>query len=328
MKTVLAGLVMAVLGAVSASAQCAAVPEPVHVLAYGSRYVEGTDSRKIDKAASRAVNEALDPVDELIRNVASDADAVDAGRTDRAECGIAALNKWAEAGALGALQSDTARLTIGSRIAGMALAARRFRDVAPADPRWPVVEAWLTRLVEAQRDFWETDAPDGARRGNLRAWAALAGVAVSDLTGDEITRGWATWSAVHVACTAAPDGSLPQEMTRGKHALHYQLHAVAPLVMSAVLLTPRVDLFSECGGSLDRAARFAVRDLATGAESEAITGRVQSFFDGSRELGGFQLAWIEAYLSVRPDPDFEALVAAFRPVSNSKLGGNQTLVWR
>jgi len=48
-------------------------------------------------------------------------------------------------------------------------------------------------------------------------------------------------------------------------------------------------------------------------------------------LEDFQLAWIEAYLALNPPPEMRRLATAWaaprRPLSYSKLGGNQTLMW-
>ncbi len=176
--------------------------------------------------------------------------------------------------------------------------------------------------------FWE-NAPKGAASGNLRAWAGLAAAATADLTNDRVMRAWAIWSTTYVLCSANPDGSLPQEMTRGKFALHYQLYALAPLVTSVLLLERQgTPVTQQCDGALQRAVHFALSDLDSGAKTQAITGHVQSFFDGSAELGKHHLAWLEPYLAYTPDPVAEDYAAPRRPLSFSKLGGNQTLIWQ
>ncbi|MGR3502276.1 alginate lyase family protein [Pseudaestuariivita sp.] len=327
MRALLAGAVVLCCGATPVAAECVP-PEPVHGLSFGSRYVEGTGSTVIDDEAEAEAVEQLKPVDDLIRDLARAADDVLDGDVGAADCVIETLYTWAEAGALGALKSDTSRLTIASRIAGLALVARKIQTVDRGDPRWFTIHDWLGGLMQAQRIYWEAEAPNGAKRGNLRGWAALAGASVAELTEDPVLRAWAVWSASYVMCTASEDGSLPQEMGRGKHALHYQLHAVAPLTVTAKLVAPHgYDLMAECDRALPRAARFAVEDLQSGAASARHSGEVQSFFDGSRDLGGFQLAWLEAYLAMRADPQIAAMAETWRPLSNSKLGGRQTGVW-
>ena len=82
-----------------------------------------------------------------------------------------------------------------------------------------------------------------------------------------------------------------------------------------------------CGGALERAARFALDDLETGARSAALSGAPQSLTDGSDALKDFQLAWLEPYLALTGDPQARDWVLPRRPLSFSKLGGNQTLLW-
>lgn len=136
------------------------------------------------------------------------------------------------------------------------------------------------------------------------------------------------WSASYVLCSAAPDGSLPQEMTRGRLALHYQLHALAPLVTTVASLDQQgLPIRDRCDGALGRAVQFALSDLENGAATQAITGEVQSFFDGTDTIEPFQLAWLEAWLVLEPDAELAAVIEPMRPLRYSKLGGNQTALW-
>lgn len=314
---------------------CASAPEPVLSLSQGSRYAEGDATRsEIDADADAAANEALRPVDDFLRDLTERANGVFAEGADRAaiaDCVTAQVAAWAGAGALTDLASETANLTVGSRLAGFALVLTQVlphaTDTADAD----AAKAWLAGLVHGQMRFWEEEAPNGAGRGNLRAWAALGAAATAGLVDDPLMRAWAAWSVGHVLCGADPDGSLPQEMSRGNRALHYQLHAIAPLVVATLILDRQgIALGASCDGALDRVVAFAVDDLATGEATRAITGEVQSFFDGTDVIEGFHLAWIEAYLILGDPPDrdtLEALVEAYGPLGYSKLGGDQTAIW-
>ena len=131
---------------------------------------------------------------------------------------------------------------------------------------------------------------------------------------------------------AGQNAGLLVESKRGSLALHYQLHAVAPLVVTTLLLTHQgTDLTQTCDAALARVVAFAVNDLDSGAATRAITGEVQSYFDGTDTLEPFNLAWIEAYLRLPDMPDREALdrlAAGYRPLGYSKLGGNQSLIWQ
>lgn len=328
---VLLALVLAMSGAAASAQGCDPAPGPVLALAQGSRYAAEDETRsEIDAEAEAEAEAALEPIDDFLRDLTEAAnDALGSGDRAAAACTVAQVAEWARAGALSDLASETANLTLGSRVAGFGLVLMQVLPLAEG-PEAEEAKAWLGALVAEQMRFWEEDAPDGAARGNLRAWAALGAAAAAEVTGDPLARAWAAWSVGHVLCTAAPDGSLPQEMGRGRLALHYQLHALAPLVVATALLDRQgVDLRDACDGALGRVVAFTVADLDDGAATAALAGEAQSFFDGSGDaIEEFHLAWAEAWLALGGDPGgLDARVRDLRPLSYSKLGGDQTLLW-
>ena len=318
-------------------AECAIAPEPVFSLSFGSRYADDSATRsEIDPKADADADDALRPIDDFLRDLTASANKLLEDDTDKpalADCIVSQIVIWARKAAMTDLQSDTANLTIGSRLAGFALVMLQVKPHATSTDEQAEILAWLSALMQTQMLFWEEEAPDGARQGNLLAWAALGASALAGLTDDPALRGWATWSVSYVLCKAEADGSLPQEMTRGKYALKYQLHAIAPLVVSVLLLDRQgIALHAICDTALDRIIGFALADLDKGAKTEAITGKAQSFFDGTDEIEAFHLAWIEAYLIVAtadaPDRDaLNAIADRYRPMNYSKLGGNQSRLW-
>ncbi|MFT6076372.1 MAG: poly(beta-D-mannuronate) lyase [Yoonia sp.] len=312
---------------------CSAPPKPVVSLNYGSRYTDESATRSdIDEDSNAAVNLALAPIEQFLRDLSTDANAVISGGEDqvaRAECVIAQIDVWAQADAFSDLGTITANFSIGSRLASFAMVYRQVapfsRDVAARER----IEDWLGRRIDEQMTFWEEDATAGAKTGNLRAWATLGINLVGDIRNDPVALRWSAWSATYLQCQALEDGSLPQEMRRGKYALHYQLHAIAPMVISTLLLEKQgFSILGVCDNALDRIVQFAMDDLATGAASQAYSGKVQSYFDGTEDLRSFQLAWIEAYLVLSPNPELDAFADDFRPLRHSKLGGDQALLWR
>lgn len=319
-------------GTTVAAGTCPPPPRPVMALDFDSRYAEDSENRtEIDEAALEEMEDALTPVDDLIASLANDVAGLYRESGDKraiANCIVGRLAIWARAGALARLDSETSRLTIGSRYAGLALVLMQAEEHSDNYGDMNLVRRWFKERMYEQMTFWE-QAPDGARQGNLRAWAALAGSAVSHMTNDPIIRGWSAWSANYILCTASEDGSLPQEMIRGRLALHYQLHAIAPLVVSTLLLERQgVSIRRVCGNALDRAVQFALDDLDGGMMSEAITGAPQSLFEDGGVVDGFRLAWLEAYLQLNNSREIDALAEQYRPLGFSKLGGNQTLMWK
>jgi poly(beta-D-mannuronate) lyase len=314
---------------------CPQPADPVVSLEYDSRYQADSTSRsELDAKADTEVNKALAPVDDFLRDMTSMANnglKPGADQAAIADCVISQIAVWAEAGALSDLKSPASNLTMGSRFAGFGLVLLQVLPHTTRVEDVTLIKSWLATLQAHQTEFWETGAPDKSRKGNLRAWAALSAAAAADILDDPVLRAWAQFSVSYVLCSADDDGSLPQEMARGKYALKYQLHAVAPLVVTTLLLEragiPAQDL---CDGALARVVGFAVADLDSGAATEAITGKVQTFFDGSDQIEGFHLAWLEPYLAFDTGSDrpvMEKLAAKYRPLNYSKLGGDQALIW-
>jgi poly(beta-D-mannuronate) lyase len=313
---------------------CDPAPPVVGGLAFDSRYEPGDATiSQIDPEALAAAEDALAPVEDFLRALTRAAnDAVKDQDAQAAACVLGQLATWADGNALADLGTDTAQLTAGSRFAGFALVLMQVAPLAGDADATARVGQWLTRRQMDQITFWEEAAPRGARTGNLRAWAALAADATAATTGDPGLRHWAAWSATRVLCTAAPDGSLPREMARGPRALQYQLHAAAPLVVASLLLDRQgMPVAGVCDGALTRVVDFTLTDITGGGQqSQAITGEVQTFFDGSDAIEEFHLAFLEAWLAQPAgagDARAAALIADMRPLSYSKLGGNQTLLW-
>ena len=167
-----------------------------------------------------------------------------------------------------------------------------------------------------------------AAANNHRAWAGLAATQVGLATSRTSLVDWGAESNRLMICSANEDGSLPQEMKRRDKALHYQLHAVAPIVMNASLLQPlKPDSFDVCNGKLDAIVSFTVTSLARPQLVAERSGAEQTFATKKEKLKAFQIAWLEPYLVHRRNKDAEALAAAYRPLSNSSLGGNLTSIY-
>ena len=333
-NSLLACALLALTPAAVMAKECPVAPAPVVSLDYDSRYeADSTTRADLDPKADAEVNAALAPVDDFLRDLTALANSGFKEGADRAavaDCVVSQITVWAEAGALTELKSPTSNLTIGARIAGFGLVLLQVLphttlDAAP-------IKSWLATLQKHQTDFWEMDAPDKARKGNLRAWAALSAATAADILDDPVLRAWSLWSTSYVLCSADPDGSLPQEMSRGKYALKYQLHAIAPLVVTTLLLERSgASVQPLCDTALRRIVGFAVADLDSGAATEAISGKVQTFFDGSDKIEGFHLAWLVPYLIIDKSGDSAALkklAAKYKPLNYSKLGGDQALIWK
>lgn len=185
-----------------AAADCPAAPEPVYSLDYGSRYADqGEGSTDLDADKSAEVDEALGPVDDFLRDLTNIANTVYETGADRAEvadCVLRQVAVWADAGALASLQTRNAKMTIGSRLASLGMTVLQVVAYRSSDTDLNRIRPWLADLMERQMLFWEEDAGDGSKRGNLRAWAALGGATAGAILEDPVVTGWAAWSAAYV----------------------------------------------------------------------------------------------------------------------------------
>lgn len=317
---------------------CPPLADPVVQLDYGSRYKSKDKSRSaFDKTSNAEVNKQLKPVDSFVNdmitaaNAALTASASETGAPEAkiaTDCVVAGLAAWAKAGALGDMGTPNASLSVPSRVAGLGYAWAEVKPLVAKSAETDQIEAWLSGLATASMAFFDTDAPGNSAKNNLRAWAALAVARVGVTLQDKTMTDWADASVQLVACQAKPDGSLPLEMARKDLALHYQLHAVTALVSAAALLqTDGHALFAACDGSLHRSVRFVLDAFANPDLTTELSGVKQSYFDGSDKLQGFELAWAPAYLATFYAPDLAGFVAPFGDLANSKLGGQQSLLW-
>ncbi len=312
---------------------CADTPAPVISLDHGSRYALADDSRsEFDEASNNEVNAQLKPVDGFITDLAVAANRAVSTRADRqaaADCVLSGLAVWAKADALSDLSTMNAQLSAPSRIAGLAFAYAQVQPFLTKPEDQALVENWLSDRARATMAYFDTEAPTNASQNNLRAWAALAVARIGLTVEDPAMIEWADASVRLVVCQAAPDGSLKLEMARRDLALHYQLHAVTPLVVTAALLQAQGhDLYLACDNSIHRTVAFVLSAFDDPEMIADLTGHPQSYFNGSETLRGFELAWAEAYLSIYYSPRLADFVSEYGPLANSKIGGRQSLLWR
>lgn len=319
-----------------------------------SRYKADSKNRSdFDAEANAAVEAALKPVDAFISNLVRAAnkaltasappevttpptpvdpeEAAAAAETAlvAADCVVDRIAEWATADALSGLDSQGANLSAPSRIGGIAMAYAQVRALSTPDDRQPAIEAWLAARTRVTMTFFDTEAPPKSSQNNLRAWAALSAAQVGVLLDDAEILDWASASISLVACTANADGSLPNEMWRGKLALHYQIHATAPLVVgAAVLATARPGLFEVCDAAIPRIARFTIAATQDPTLVEARAEAKQTFNADPTKLKPHEFAWIAAYLTQIDDPEIATFGAQFKVLGNSKLGGKQSLIWQ
>lgn len=318
----------------AAQQTCFTAPKPVMSLGFGSRYQASSKSRSdLDADSDAQVTKALKPIDEFIQDLAkqitkagTEKDIVTRRLYQR--CVIDNVYAWAKADALSDMQTPNAKLSVPSRVGGIAIAYAEARNQVPGlGDKQRIIEAWLLNRARETVYFFDNEATKGASRNNLRAWASLGVGEVGIVTEDRALVDWAITSNRTMIESASPDGSLPLEMNRMRYALHYQLHAMTPLVASVARLC---DAGYGKGGAdfnkLSTMARFSVNAVKDPKIVQKINGKSQTVKPGLK-ANVSSLAWLEPYVALSNDLNMEKEFASLRPFSNSKLGGNQTALY-
>lgn len=318
----------------AAKETCFTAPKPVMSLGFGSRYQAASKSRSdIDEDSDAAVTKALKPIDKFIQDLAKQitraSDEKDiATRRLYQRCVIDNVYTWAKADALNDMRTPSAKLSVPSRVGGIAIAYAEARNQVPGlGDKQRVIEAWLLKRARETVYFFDNEATKGASRNNLRAWASLGVGEVGILTEDRTLVDWAITSNRTMIDGASPDGSIPLEMNRMRYALHYQLHAMTPLVASVARLCDAG--YGKGGANFDKLgvmARFSLDAVKDPKIVQKINGKSQTVKPGLK-ANVSALAWLEPYVALSNDMAMEKEFASLRPLNNSKLGGNQTALY-
>ncbi|MDH4413400.1 MAG: alginate lyase family protein [Rhizobium sp.] len=327
----IAAALTAAPSAQAAGETCFKTPTPVMSLGFGSRYEDGSQTRSdIDEESDAAVTKALKPIDQFIQNLAkivSKAQTEKDVATRRAyqRCVVDSIYSWAKADALNDMRTFNAKLSVPSRIGGLAILYAESRDQVPGlHDRERIIEKWLLKRAQETVYFFETEATKGAARNNLRAWASLAVGEVGVLNRDRGLVEWSILSNNTMITDAAADGSLPLEMNRQRYALHYQLHAMTPLVTSVARLCEAG--YGKGGADLEKLstmAHFSIAAVKDPTIVQKINGKSQTVKPGLKNNLS-SIAWLEPYVALTNDVEMVTEFGSLRPLANSKLGGNQT----
>jgi poly(beta-D-mannuronate) lyase len=156
------------------------------------------------------------------------------------------------------------------------------------------------------------------------AWAGLAVGAAGVAAGDRalLRRGRALGAAFLAGVT--PEGAHPQELARGRMALHYHLFALQAAAALARLLDAAGEPFApEERAALDRLARFTFAATRDPQRIAALAGAPQGHLTEDRpwlrDGHGFEV--------LGGDAAIRTAILPFRPYRADWLGGNVTLLW-
>jgi poly(beta-D-mannuronate) lyase len=207
-------------------------------------------------------------------------------------------------------------------LGGEAIAYLKVRDAGVVSRQQAsLILPWMQEVAQQAREYYDAKKEKGgtAAQNNHYYWAGveLGGVGVA--ANDPRDFDWAIKAAEEGIAEIRPDGTLPQEMRRGKRALHYHLYAAAPLVMIAELGYPNgINLYGERDGALKRLVKVSTGGLVDSSLFEKAAGIQQEV---PVPPTGEAIGWATPYNRRFLDPVISKLLAQCKNHSYMYLGG-------
>jgi poly(beta-D-mannuronate) lyase len=317
---------------------CVVPPPPVVALESQAFYTDArfsvADPARLaaDTAASLPLRQFLDTAQRGVE------DWLRGAPPETAACALAALDAWARGGALLGAFNRQAGYHRKWALAGAATTFLAIRDAPGLDPDATArVAGWFGAVARLVRPDYDRMPPPGAGAhsslNNHATWAGYAVAAAGVASGDRALLDWAILRLSLTLGQVDAAGALPQEVRRGKMALSYHLFtlgALAPLLRLAEAnghVLPAAE-----AAALARLVALVAASVAEPARMAALAGEAQGhltedarFDDTTRFARG---AWgLEVLQGRRRDPALEPLLAPRRPLRQSWMGGNVTLLW-
>lgn len=309
---------------------CPAPPAPVITLMSDSFYTDPAFSLP-DPARLAADSEAARPLREWLSATQRPTERWAALRDPaEAECALRQIEAWAEAGALLGAFNRQAGYHRKWSLAGSAIAYLALRDSPAATPeRQARIGAWMGEVARPVAAFYDRPLPRQPRGAtellnNHLVWAGMAVAAAGVAAGDRalVRRGVAFGETFLAQVT--PEGVHPQELARGRVALHYHLFALQAAAALGRIAEAAGEPLSPGGrAALDRFARFTHAQSLDPSRLAELTGETQAALSGNRPF----LAAAQGLEVWGGDPVILATLAPFRPYRSSYLGGGVTLLW-
>lgn len=303
--------------AAATQVRCPQPPDPVRAINLQGYYKDAAKS-VVDRAAAARKRATVKPLKSYLNAVTRLADrAITARPALRREgygqCAIFWLRAWAEGGAyLGVMGSKQAKAQRKWDLAGLALAYLKVRRYAgPVDRS--VVDPWLQEIADRARAVYKSP---GKIRNNHWYWLGLGLGAVGLATGSERHWNEARTIMQDAAHEVRSDGFLPEELKRGKRALHYHAFSLMPLVTLAELASAKgEDWYKLNSNSLHRLVQKTTLSLKNPVEIERIVGVSQE-----RPLRT-RAGWVQLYKSRFTDRRLPVDLPASKPY-HRWLGGH------
>jgi len=290
---------------------------------------EDSSSSTVDPEAYAAYKKASKPASIFEIRLASMANRYvrsSPPRQDVAACDLDWLVAWADGDALLGDVNKNGEYTRKWLLGSIASTWLQIRDEPTLDPeKKQRVISWIRKVATAVKSDFSRDGHLKSRQNNHMDWAAwgvgAAGIAINDRAMFD----WGVEKARKGIDDIQPDGTLPLELARGKRAYLYHLFAAMPLFMMANAAEKNgIDLFRENDKALQRLGELCLKNLDHPDTFQQMTGQEQ---DLTHVGTASDLGWVEIYRQHYDDPRADAALEAFRPMKQSRFGGNITLLY-
>jgi poly(beta-D-mannuronate) lyase len=324
------------VGHTAKAASCPPPPAPFSgILDFPSKYEGSGKSRDtLNEDSEARYKELTRPITDMEKGATGLVDQyMDSGSPQTLDCVLSWYGSWADAnGLLGPAANHTGRSMRKWALASLSSAWLRLQfsssqPLAAHAREAQKIEAWLGRIGSQVITEWGQNDPL-AKINNHYYWAAWAVMATSVVTDRRDLFDWSTKMYAIFAKQVDEEGYLPNEMARQTRAAGYQVYALTPIAMIAAFgKANQVDLAGEGNNALQRAAERAIGAYDDPRPYQAKTGKKQ-VLEGADEQRS-KLAWLEAYCwTVQCTGAPASKLAALRPLKNTRLGGDQTAVFR
>src|SRR5580658_4233248 len=195
-------------------------------------------------------------------------------------------------------------------LSGTAIPYLKVRSSGAGTPQQDAeIQQWFRHLAERVQTYFDRGKghPKTDAYNNHLYWAGLALAAEGVANNDQNAFLWGMATYYQGTGLIQSDGSLVAEMNRAGMALHYQLYALAPLIMLAELGEANgVDMYGVNHGAIHRLVKFDLAALQDPAIIAKRTGVQQST---SAPYSGNEIGWAVPYVKRFPDAQLSALVA-------------------
>ncbi|MEZ0262231.1 MAG: alginate lyase family protein [Alphaproteobacteria bacterium] len=309
---------------------CEAVPAVMRDLQMHTFYKEGDKTHSIvDKEAHAAYKKASKPASQFEVGLAHMGNRYvksNPPRPDVAACGLDWMAAWAEGGALLGEVNKNGEYTRKWLLGSIASGYMQIRDEPQLDPaKRQKVENWIREVATRVKSDYSRDTELKSRQNNHLYWAAWGVGAAGLALNDREFLDWGVSRARQGIAQINDKGALPLELARGRRAFLYHNFAAMPLFLFAHAAERNgIDLFSENNQGLKRLGELCLKNIGDPAFFAEATQEEQ---DTARAATSSDLGWVEIYRKHYADPKADAALKTFRPMKQSRFGGNITLLY-